>query len=113
MEEEITSSKRLQQWVYPTITEYIQEIIYKRVVEKEKKPLKWQSRLFTVPKEGTNKFRIILDLSFLNQFIKCPTFKMLTLKEGKMLLPQDHFTTSLDLKDGYGHVPIHRGRDPI
>ena len=75
-------------------------MIYKRVVEKEKKPLKWQSRLFTVPKKGTNKLRIILDLSFLNQFIKYPTFKVLTLNVGKMLLLQDHFTTSIDLKDG-------------
>ena len=113
MEEEITSSKRLQQRVYPTITEYIQEMIYKRVVEKEKKPLKWQSRLFTVPKKGTNKLRIILDLSFLNQFIKYPTFKVLTLKEGKMLLFQDLFTTSINLKDRQGHVPIHLGGDHI
>ena len=87
-------------------------MITKRVVEKAKKPIKWQSRLFTVPKKGTDKLRIILDLSHLNKFIQCPTFKMLTLREVKMLLPQHHFTASLDLKDGYWHVPITPKKRP-
>ena len=87
-------------------------MITKRVVEKAKKPIKWQSRLFTVPKKDTDKLRIILDLSHLNKFIQCPTFKMLTLREVKMLLPQHHFTASLDLKDGYWHVPITPKKRP-
>ena len=60
---------------------------------------------FTVPKKDTDEVRVILDLSILNTFIMCPLFKMLTMKEVK-LLPQVHYTISIDLKDGYWHVPI-------
>ena len=51
-------------------------------------------------------------MSHLNTIIKSPTFKMLTLKKVKMLLPQHHFTASLDLKDGYWHVPITPNKRP-
>ena len=59
-----------------------------------------------MPKRGSDKLRIILDLSHLNKYILCPSFKMLTLKDVKLHLPRNHFTVSLDLKDGYWHVPI-------
>ena len=38
----------------------------------------------------------------LNHFIVCPHFKMLTLKDVKLLLPEGFCTVSLDLKDGSG-----------
>ena len=41
--------KRLHQKVCPAISEYVKEMLAKRVVEKAKRPIKWQSRLFTVP----------------------------------------------------------------
>ena len=82
-----------------------------RVVEKAA-VIKFQARLFTVPKKDTNKRRIILDLSFINKYIVCPSFKMLTLKDVKAVLPQNAWTTSIDLKDGYWHVPIAPSKRP-
>ena len=96
----------------PAITEHVNEKITKRVVERMKQPIKWQWRLFTVHKKGTDNLRIIVDLSHLNKLIHCPTFKMLTLKKVKMLLPLDHFTASLDQKDGYWHIPITPKKRP-
>ena len=87
------------------------ELYQKRVIEKAKN-LKWQSRLFTVPKKDSDKERLILDLSLLNSFINRPTFKMLTLREVKLLLPQGYWTTSIDLRDGYWHIPITPGKRP-
>ena len=79
----------------------------KRVIERAK-IVRFQSRIFTVPKRDSQEARPILDLSILNSFIKCPSFKMLTLREIKMLLPKGFWTTSLDLKDGFWHVPVSR-----
>ena len=84
---------------------FIEEMLQKRVIEETNK-IRWQSKLFVVPKKEEGKKRIILDLSALNQMIVCPKFKMLTLKEVRRNLPKGVFTCSLDLKDGYWHVPI-------
>ena len=81
----------------------------KRVIEKAK-VVRFQSRIFTVPKKNSTEERLILDLSILNTFIKRPHFKMLTIKEIKMILPRNYWTTSLDLKDGYWHVAICRAK---
>ena len=72
----------------------------------------WQSRLFTVPKKDSPEERLILDLSILNDYIKRPHFKMLTIKEVKLLLPRGYWTVSIDLKDGFWHVPVSRGKRP-
>ena len=79
----------------------------KRVIERAK-TVKFQSRIFTVPKKDPSEVRLILDLSTLNSFIKRPRFKMLTLREIKLLLPRNFWTTSIDLKDGFWHVPVSR-----
>ena len=83
-----------------------------RVIEKAKK-LAWQSRLFTVPKKDSQEGRLILDLSILNSYIKCPYFKMLTIKEVKTLLPKGFWTVSIDFKDGFWHLPIARTKRPF
>ena len=87
-------------------------MISKRAVEVATAPLLWQSRLFTVPKRDTDKLRVILDLNALNQYIHCPHFKMLTIQDVKLLLPQGFHTVSLDLTDGYWHVPIAPAKRP-
>ena len=103
--------KRLKQKVSRALDHIMKELQQKRVIEKAKL-LKWQSRLFTVPKKDTDKERLILDLSILNSFINRPSFKMLTLREVKLLLPQGYWTTSIDFRDGYWHVPISPGKRP-
>ncbi|CAL4095083.1 unnamed protein product, partial [Meganyctiphanes norvegica] len=99
--------KRLRQKTSPSLDKILSTLRKKRVIEKAKS-LRWQSRLFTVPKKDAQEDRLILDLSILNSFIHCPHFKMLTMKEVKLLLPKDYWTVSIDLKDGYWHVGISK-----
>ena len=107
----LPKQKNFRQRITHTLDSFIKELRQKRVIEKSKS-LQWQSRLFTVPKRDSNKERLILDLSFLNSFINCPSFKMLKLKDVKLLLPQGYWTTSVDLADGYWHIPITPKKRP-
>ena len=65
-----------------------------------------QNHLFSRPKKGTDKLRVILNLSRLNDLIPCPSFKMVTVQDVRACLPVRSWLTSLDLKDAYWHVPI-------
>ena len=85
----------------------ILKMLRKRVIEKTRF-LKFRSLLFSVPKKNSTETRTILDLSELNNFILITTFKMITLKEVRMLLPLGAWTVSLDLKDGFHHLLISR-----
>ena len=104
--------KRIHQKTSTKLDRLIKQLRRKRVIEKAKF-LKWQSRLFTVPKKDSAEDRLILDLSQINLFIHCPSFKMLTLKEVKMLLPIGYWTVSIDLKDGYWHIPVAPNKRPF
>jgi ribonuclease HI len=69
------------------------------------------SRMFVVPKQG-GKWRPIIDLSPLNVYIpKCP-FKMETPATIRLALREKDWMTSIDLKDAYFHVPIHKSSRP-
>ena len=84
------------------------------MVEIEKaKVIKFQSRVFTVPKRDSPEGRWILDLSKLNAFIKCPKFRMLTMRDVRLLLPKGFWTVALDLKDGFWHLPVSRKKRPF
>ena len=104
--------KRLRQRTSAALDRFLRELKKKRVIEKAKR-LRLQSRLFTVPKKGSIDGRLILDLSILNLFINCPSFKMLTLKDTCLLLPAGFWTISIDLLDGYWHVPIAPNKRPF
>ena len=93
------------------LKEYVQELLDKAVV-KRAKSLKFQGRLFCVPKKDSDKERVILDLSYLNLFIQCDKFKMLTVSQIRTLLPRGAVTISIDLTDAYWHVPIARRFSP-
>ena len=64
------------------------------------------SRLFLVPK-SSGEWRPIIDLSALNAYIQCPSFKMETAGSILRALKRGQWLTSLDLKDAYFHIPIH------
>ena len=66
------------------------------------------SRLFMVPKKGTNKWRPVIDLSALNRYASVPHFKMETSEVIRASLASQEWTTSIDLQDAYFHLPIHQ-----
>ena len=63
------------------------------------------SRLFFVPKKGGD-IRPILDLSFLNTFIKTPKLKMESISSILPFLSQGMWATSLDVTDAFWQVSI-------
>ena len=65
------------------------------------------SRLFLVPKkEGA--YRPVIDLSRLNKFIENSHFQMENISCLKTLLRRRDFMTSIDLKDAYLSVHVHK-----
>ena len=93
--------------VSPAVLLAVQDMLRKEVVERVTGRV-FLSRPFTVPRRDRPEPRFVLDLSYLNKFIPCHRFKMLTISHVRSsLLPQAWFT-SLDLQSAYWHVPIHR-----
>ena len=64
------------------------------------------SRIFLVPKT-TGGERLIIDLSSLNKYIRCPTFKMQDVTKIKSFIPKQAVFTSIDISDAFHHIPIH------
>ena len=67
--------------------------------------LAFYSRLFLVAKK-TGGWRPVIDLSHLNLYLDFPTFRMETTQSIRNSLQVGQWTTSLDLKDAYFHVPM-------
>ena len=65
------------------------------------------SRIFVVPKVPTG-WRLILDVSALNEYIVIPSFKMSNHASLRQALSPPVWLMSLDLKDAYLHVPIRQ-----
>ncbi|XP_069827928.1 uncharacterized protein [Dendropsophus ebraccatus] len=65
------------------------------------------STLFLVQKPDLS-FRVIINLKPLNRFLKYQRFKMESIKSTINLLQKNCFMASIDLKDAYLHVPIHK-----
>ena len=83
-------------------------LIIKKAVERVsvRTSLAFFNRLFIVPKPN-QKWRQILDLSALNQFLSVKTFKMETPEAIQISLQQGEWVTSLDFSDAYFHIPVH------
>ena len=103
--------KRLKQKTSPELDKILTTLRRKRVIEKAKFLL-FQSILFTVAKKDSEEDRLILDLSNLNKSIDCQHFKMLTMREVKLLLPKGYWTVSIDLRDGFWHLGVSRSKRP-
>jgi hypothetical protein len=66
------------------------------------------SSFFLVPKpDGSNRF--ILNLRKLNEFIDPPHFKLEDIRSALSLVSRGDFLGSIDLKDAYFLIPIHKG----
>ena len=68
--------------------------------EKSTNP-RWVSRMFLVPKPGTNQWRLIVDLRHLNLFCRDFPMKYETLKRMRNISKQGNYMFSFDLADGY------------
>lgn len=110
-EEQPPPPEEFQQQTSVDLDILLRKMRKKDVIEKAK-IIKFQSRVFTVPKKDSAEGRWVMDLSKLNAFIKCPKFRMLTMREVKLLLPRGFWSVSLDLKDGYWHVPVAPRKRP-
>jgi hypothetical protein len=63
--------------------------------------------IFVVPKKQKGSWRLIIDLSRLNRFLRVPHFKMKTTRfVATAILPGD-WAISLALRGAYLHVPVH------
>ena len=64
------------------------------------------SRIFSVPKPN-GKLRIIIDLSYLNKFIRKISFKMEEKNAIKSIIGKNDFMVSIDLKDAFSTISLH------
>ena len=85
----------------------VSDILLKGAIQEVKDPfsLAFYSRLFLVAKK-TGGWRPVIDLSFLNLYLDFPTFRMETTQSIRNSLQVGKWTTSLDLKDAYFHIPM-------
>lgn len=63
------------------------------------------SNIFLVPKPN-GKFRFILNLKSLNNFVSTSHFKMEDLRTSTRLIHKDCFMTTIDLKESYLLIPV-------
>ena len=74
----------------------------------EPSPHQVVSNIFLRPKKD-GKFRLILDLTWLNTHVKYEHFKMHSLQTARDLMRKDCWLGSVDLKDAYYSVPVFQG----
>lgn len=80
----------------------IKTLIEKQVVEiTHSEPGEFISNIFIREKKEKGKFRMILNLKELNQFVEYHHFKMDSLDAALQLIHKDSFLASLDFKDAY------------
>ena len=65
------------------------------------------SHVFVVTK-ATGGYRPVLDLSSLNKYVHTTKFRMETVRTVLAAIHKDDWMTSVDLKDAYFQIPIHR-----
>ena len=96
-----------------TLREEIEDLLAKDAIDRVADPssLLFSSHFFLAPKkEGT--WRPIINLRPLNRYIRPQRFRMDTLALILSQLQPGRWATSLDLKDAYLHVPVHRDHRP-
>ena len=64
------------------------------------------SKIFAVPKPG-GKWRVVINLKPLNEFVKKETFRMETARDVRSLLKPGDFGAVIDLTDAYCTVKLH------
>ena len=90
------------------LLEALHQLLDKYAVELVQNPqsLGFYNQLFLVPKPN-NRWRPILDLRTLNNYLKTQSFKMETPETIRTSLQAGEWVTSIDFKDAYFHIPIN------
>lgn len=89
------------------LAQEIQALITKHALEPSNNAPGFYGRVFLVPKKDGGA-RPVYNMKALNQFIANFKFKMTTIQSISKSLRQDDWAVSLDLKDAYLHIPIHK-----
>ena len=87
----------------------VDALLSKGAIERvlNKASLGFNSRLFLVPKK-TGDLCPLIDLSTLNRHMVVPHFKMETQRSVKAAIRCQEWTVSINIRDAYLHVPMHR-----
>lgn len=88
----------------------VQELVERQIVVECPQP-KFLAGLFLRPKPD-DQFRLIIDLSPLNELLKKEHFKMDNLQQALDLMEQGDYMCKVDLKNAYYSVPIDRQYQP-
>ena len=87
----------------------LDELLQKRaIVPLPEDAFAFFNRVFLIPKR-TGGFRLILDVSKLNEFLRVSTFRMDTVQSIRLSVEQNMWGVSIDLSDAYHHIPIADG----
>ena len=90
-----------------SISDAVAGLLSKGAIEPAPQDPGFYSRLFTVPKkDGT--LRPVINLKPLNRFITVPSFRMASVSTVSRMIHEGDWAISIDLKDAFFHVPIHR-----
>jgi hypothetical protein len=82
-------------------------LVSKRAIEEVTQHKGFYSLIFLVPKKSGG-WRPVFDLSSLNRFLVIPRFKMESALSIQRSLRSDKWAISIDVKDAYLHVPVHK-----
>ena len=85
----------------------VQTLLLKGAVEPAPSDPGFYSRIFKVPKKD-GSMRPVINLKPLNRFISVPKFRMASVATVGRMIQEDDWATSIDLKDAFFHIPIHR-----
>lgn len=94
----------------PIILAEVEDLIEKNAIEivpQAEIHQGFYSTLFLVPKK-TGDLRPVINLKPLNQYLRKQHFKMDTLTKVLNLVKPQDWALSLDLKDAYLHIPVHK-----
>lgn len=96
----------INQW--NIVNEEVQTLLGKgAIVECDHEQGEYISTIFIVPKPN-GKFRPVINLKYLNENVHYEHFKQETFQVVLDLIQENDFFTSIDLKDAYFSVPIHK-----
>ena len=86
----------------------IQSLLCKGCIKKLSAKPKCVSPLSVVPKKGPKKYRLIHDLRIINEKSVAPSLVYEDILTATSLCEPNDYLTTLDIKDGYHHISVHK-----